>query len=246
MKKTILFNALFIFSLFSSPIFAAYGNKLNVVVGINKPPYIIKSNKSGFELDLIREILKRMGYAPHYIFAPNGRSINLLSKSGFDIAITINEDAVKDKNIYLSEPYIKYHNHAISLKSNNLKVEKIEDLSNYSVAGFNNARKMLGEVFNEMSKENERYTEITSQLAQAKMLIKDRVDFIVCDINIFNFMKDKIRHNRKFQYHSIFPLTEYRIASFDKLLIERFNEKLKEYKLEKDYQRLIKKYFKEK
>lgn len=43
-------------------------DQLVVAVGLAKPPYVIQSNNSGFELDLIRNIFKKMGKSTKFIY----------------------------------------------------------------------------------------------------------------------------------------------------------------------------------
>jgi polar amino acid transport system substrate-binding protein len=46
------------------------------VLGLSKPPYVIEENHSGFELELVQQILTMIGKAPEFIFIPYLLSIN--------------------------------------------------------------------------------------------------------------------------------------------------------------------------
>ena len=67
LRKTMLFFSLsFIF--YSNVLFAS--DRLVVAVGLAKPPYVIQADDSGFELDLIRNILKKWASQPS-LYIPN-------------------------------------------------------------------------------------------------------------------------------------------------------------------------------
>ena len=57
---------------------------LNVLVGQNKPPYIELETQSGYALDLLAEIVRRMGHEAVFIFVPNARIRLLLGVSGLN------------------------------------------------------------------------------------------------------------------------------------------------------------------
>ncbi|MEC8376894.1 MAG: amino acid ABC transporter, partial [Pseudomonadota bacterium] len=61
--------ALFTVLLYS---FIASSEQLDVVVGWDKPPYVMSADHSGFELELTRAILKELGHELSPIYVPFG------------------------------------------------------------------------------------------------------------------------------------------------------------------------------
>lgn len=85
------------------------------MVGLSKPPYVIEETRSGFELELIRQLLTLIGKDPEFIFIPYGRSEKMLALPDINAVMTANKEMFPNINT-LSENYIKYQNVAISLK----------------------------------------------------------------------------------------------------------------------------------
>ncbi len=83
--------------------------ELDVVVGWNKPPYVISQEHSGFEIDLVRAILAEMGHTLSPIYVPFGRTARLLKDSTVDIGLTQSAAHNVDDAV-LSDPYIIYQN----------------------------------------------------------------------------------------------------------------------------------------
>ena len=105
---------MFIIALFTSTNSVAK-QTFKVVVGLSKPPYVIKEAQAGFELELIRQVLTNIGKTPEFIFIPYGRSEKMLELSDISAVMTVNQQMFP-KNDQLSESYINYQNVAISLK----------------------------------------------------------------------------------------------------------------------------------
>ena len=62
-----------------------------VVVGLSKPPYVIKESLSGFELELIHHILTNIGKKPEFIFIPYDRSEKMFELPGINAVLSVNE-----------------------------------------------------------------------------------------------------------------------------------------------------------
>ncbi len=223
---------------------AQAAEKLDVIVGLSKPPYVLEDQQKGYELELVRTLLAKMDKRPNYIFVPFGRSEKMLKSEGIDALLTANPVIITDRAL-LSDVYITYQNVAISLASRNLCIETVEDLANYSITAFQNAHKILGETFAKSANESSMYTQVARQKVQVEMLLKGRTDTIVLDINIFNFFfKDYLdKHSPdQIKVHYIFPPSPYRMAFKNKAFVSQFNQSYAEYSKTNAYLALKKKY----
>jgi polar amino acid transport system substrate-binding protein len=241
LKKTMFFLA-FCFVIFSNTIFAK--DELVVAVGLAKPPYVIQSENSGFELDLIHNILKKMGKSAKFIYTPFGHSSKMLEVEDVDVIMTTNQTIFGD-NSKLSDVYITYQNVAVSLKSSDLTINKIKDLVSYSIASFQKANKILGKDFADVVDQSPQYLEVEYQSQQLMLLLKKRVDVVIMDKNIFNYYAEKLSikdKNTLFTFHKIFPETNYRIAFKNKQYVQIFNDTLAQYKQTDEYLLLKKSY----
>ena len=100
---------------------------LTVLVGQQKPPYINTANISGYEIELLAEVVKRMGYEPVFLFVPNARIKPLLEQGEGDIA-SLQPVVTDETGLFYSNPYIRYQNIAVSLASDELVISHSSDL----------------------------------------------------------------------------------------------------------------------
>ena len=218
---------------------------LDVIVGLAKPPYVISEGDTGFELELITAVLNRMDTSPRFIYAPLGRSVKLLDQGMGEALLTINEYIVPNDKIR-SSPYITYQNVAISLSSSGINIDKIEDLEKNSVASFQFAHKYLGPIFATATRNNVNYIEIPNQFQQVEMLLEKRIEVIVMDINIFNYIFTQLTMGNKAQpelsVHKVFPENPYSMAFKDETKVQTFNTTLMEFLQSAEYKSLKQKY----
>jgi polar amino acid transport system substrate-binding protein len=228
--------------IFSTATFAKQSFK--VVVGLSKPPYAIEENNSGFELELIQQILSNMNEIPEFIFIPYGRSEKMLEIPEIDAVITVNKQ-IFPYNDNLSESYITYQNVAISLKKNAITLNNIADIAHYSIASFQLSDKVLGEEFAKAVASSPMFIQVVNQQKQFELLLLGRVDVLVMDIKIFLYFFDKLDitlEKSDIDFHKIFPLNPYRIAFKSNKKMKAFNQAMREYKASKKYQELKAKY----
>jgi len=217
---------------------------LVIAVGLAKPPYVIQANNSGFEMELIRNVLATMGKSAEFIYTSFGHSSKMLAVDEIDAVMTANNRMFHDET-KLSNGYIIYENVAISLKSKNLSIESITDLANYSVASFQKADKILGEKFETAVNQSPYFLQIADQRRQPILLLKERVDVVVMDKNIFNYLARELKIEQlenKFSFHYIFPKTHYKMAFKETQNTINFNKALFKYTNSDAFKALFKKY----
>lgn len=217
---------------------------VDVAVGWAKPPYIDQDNNSGFEVELVENIMAPLGYRINLIYVPYGRSQRMVQNGEVDMMLTAHDRLMLDP-IMLSDKYIVYENVAVSLKRNNLKIEKIEDLKRYSLVAFQNASLVLGKRFKHTSQNSKNYIELPEQENQVEMLFKGKTQVIVLDINIFTHFQQAlsdIREQEAYTVHHIFPENQYKVAFKDPDLKLEFNRSLAQFIQTDAYHALRKKY----
>ncbi len=217
--------------------------QIDVVAGWNKPPYVDTNTDSGFELELTKHILSRLGHTVKLIYVPFGRSLRQLEQGRADIVLTVNPRHKISRN-FLTDEYVTYQNTAISLASRNLQIDAVKDLSQYTVLAFQTAQNVLGAEFTEMVSEHKGYLEIADQSRQVRMLLMGSVDVAVMDQNIFSWLRSKLpaAHQKEIRMHPLFGKTSYRAAVADESLRNAFNKELKAMMRDGRYQALADKY----
>jgi polar amino acid transport system substrate-binding protein len=219
----------------------ALANKeLVIAVGLAKPPYIIQENDKGFELELIRNVLKKMDKTVKFVYTKLSHSSKMLELQNVDAVITTNKSVFNDHE-KLSHEYITYQNVAISLKENNFRISNISDLADYSISSFQKADKVLGKEFASIVKKTPLFIKVADQSRQPSQLLKKRVDVLIIDINVFKHFVNKLGINEiesRFTVHQIFPVNNYRVAFKNPKYVKYFNDNLTEYIHTKEYQSL--------
>ncbi|WMN60884.1 transporter substrate-binding domain-containing protein [Pseudoalteromonas xiamenensis] len=221
-----------------------FSSTLSISVGWNKPPYVVEEQNSGFELEMVSAIFKKMGYPVSYVYVPFGRSNTLIKLGRVDAALTMNQ-RMDTEGLELSDPYISYQNAAISLKGRSIEISSIQDLEHYSIVGFQNASVVLGNEYRIATRKCPLYLELPDQRKQVELLLKGKVDFVIMDINIFNYLSTELMgssHMSNVVVHRLFPKTNYHVAFTSKELMLIFNAEMKTFKQSDEYSNLVAKY----
>lgn len=214
---------------------------INIVAGMNKPPYaFVEDGKAtGFEIELVTQVLAQIEVTPDFHLIPYARSMRMLANENVDAVLTASPIVFKDKNV-LTKPYISYQNVVVSLASNELKVTEIGSLGHYSMAAFQMASRVLGKPFNTATKTSPYYTELAEQKRQLEMLKQEKVQTLIMDINIFNHFKTS--DYPEVAIDAVFPTSLYGLAFKDPNLVKGFNRAWLKYKKSPEYQALKLKY----
>ncbi len=210
---------------------------LNVLVGQNKPPYIRLENVSGYEIELLREVVRRMGHEAVFVFVPNSRIRGLLESGNGDIA-TLQPNEPDEPGLFFSQPYIRYQNIAISRRRDELTLQHPADLAGKSVIAFQGATKVLGPDYRDSMAQNADYQETVDQRAQVDMLLFGRTQVVVLDRNIFTFHMQNAAQPVEVSIHPLFGSTLYRAAFRDPVLQRSFDKALLSVLLDNWYQQL--------
>ena len=217
---------------------------LLVIAGWDKPPYVISHQDSGYEVDLVRQVLATANHRISMLHVPYGRTYETMKQENADIALTLNAKSGVPPEI-LSQPYITYQNVAISLKKNNIKLNKLSDFRLFSVIAFQSASKVLGNDFASAVKENLLYIELPEQRRQVEMLLVGSVDVVVMDVNIFNYYSRVIKGENQMDdvnVYALFPPTHYSAVISDPELRATFDRAMANFKLSEQYRQLRQQY----
>ncbi|WP_299082726.1 ABC transporter substrate-binding protein [uncultured Paraglaciecola sp.] len=217
---------------------------LTIVSSVDKPPYILQKENSGFEIELVQAVIQGMGKSAEIHYENYGRTAKMFEVQGIDAIMTASQKVFTDTSV-LTLPYINYQNVAISLAENNLKIEKVADLAGYSMVSFQLADKVLGQAFLKAAMSSPMYAQMGDQSKQPGMLFRKRTDVLVMDKMIFYAMlkqSDWAGQIDKVKIHPIFPVTAYSMAFKDKQNVSLFNAELIKFLASNDYMELRKKY----
>lgn len=219
-------------------------NKIEMVDGLVKPPFIIEENGRGLQLDIVRSALEAVNKEVHFIHVPFGRTVTTFQSLNADGIVTVLSD-YQHPNLFISKPFITYQNVAVSLLENQLSLKKIGDLSGKSIVSFQNAKKYLGEDFNKIIRYSMDYREVAEQVKQIELLFLHRTEVIILDINIFKYLLKHDttgRYSQPFKVHYIFNERQYSAAFKSEKNRDVFDQGIKSMKEQGTYQIIVDKY----
>ena len=227
--------------------------ELRVAFVTDRAPYCFKDNgiDSGIEVDLIRAALKPYGHTIKPIIVPKVRLSLALKANDADVAATI--QGVDGDGLFFSDDYIQFHNHAVSKKKKDIKINSFSDLDKYTFIIWQGGWKNLGTEFEASYKPDTlgrfraNYTEAHSQLSQAKMFWADRAELVIMDKKIFEHFRKILRNEYNTDEEIVFHdfsknQTNYSVAFRNLELRNQFNEGLKKIRANGIYQNIIDSY----
>lgn len=212
--------------------------KVRVGIGFAIPPYVIKADDAGVEVDIIREAFKLAGHEAEFLYLPNLRLPVAFAEGHVDcVATNAAYDLGGDSGrpAYCSRTTVVFQNMAVSLEKNGFAIASIGNLTDKRVLAFHNAAKYLGREFAAMAEANPQYSELADQALQVRMLYSGRVDVVVSDQRIFfywrkqmarSLMAERVDMRLRVVFHAIFPPSPRHVAFRDATLREQFNEGL--------------------
>jgi len=243
-------SVMLIFFLIPSQVFS---DQVKLSVGLTVAPYVIKAKNSndqdsGFEVDIVREIFALAGYKVQFVHQPLERTKISFKQKLVDGVLTIKKHYQQVQGSFVSDEYITYHNFAVSLSSQNLKIDSIADLKDKKVISFQQARYAFGKEFELMARTNPGYKEIADQKNQIGMFFLKRTDVIVLDHRIFKYFRTRLNNiptKQDVTFHKLFAPSVYRSAFREEKIRDVFNRGLKDLKSSGRYEEIIRTYVKE-
>lgn len=220
--------------------------ELVMAVGLSIPPYVFRDSNSGMELDIIREALKVAGYTITPKYLPLKRIRKALKSGIVDGALTVKETMGIESAYFADKSHIYYQNIAVSLKENQLDIQDIMGLKDYSIIVFQNADDYVGGKWLEMKKMNTKWIrETANQENQVAMLFRKRTEVIILDINIFKYYRQRTKKtdtSLPVVFHEVVPKNHVKVAFISKQVRDDYNRGFSRIVESGVYQKIIEKY----
>lgn len=201
-------------------------NRVSLLTGLPKPPYILEDGQSGLQLDIIKYAFACKNNRVSFNNIPLGRNITRLKVSQADGMITLPVD-FEYPGIYVSNAYITYRNVAVSLADNHFDIDSFDDLAMMSVAAFQNAKKFLPQEYARAAEQAIEYREIADQSQQITMLFERSIEVIILDINILKYFLSKHKlalFDKEIVIHPLFEPQPYAIGFKSEQLKNTFEQ----------------------
>jgi len=212
------------------------------------PPYVIKDEDRGVEVDLLVESFKSVGITVELQYLPLLREFKALAEGSIDGMINVRENLVED--IYLSDVVITFNNVLVSLKESNYpETFPISFIKDKYIIAFQRAPEIIGEGLEIVTKNSSKYSETANQINQIYRLYTNRgADLIIIDENIFKYFKIIAEgrlgslKDKEVVIHRIFKPTVYRFGFRTKKIRDDFNTGLSNIKKSGLYLEIFRRY----
>lgn len=219
----------------------AKAQQLDILVGVEKPPYIKITTQTGYELELLRAVTKRMGYDSHFIHVPNGRLLELFNEGVADL-VSLQRSA--QLGLYATDPYISYQSILIVRQDLEKRVEGLSDLVGLRVMAYHNARQYLPPEYAAAINKSSSYLEVVEQHQLPVLLLKNRVDALVMDSNVFRYYYHQTApSDNSLKVINLFKKNRYHMLARSPETAKLFNKALAEVKESGEFHELQLKYF---
>jgi polar amino acid transport system substrate-binding protein len=225
------------------PAVSVSAKPLQLLVGVEKPPYIKVATKAGYELELLQAVVKGMGFQSKFIHVPNGRLLDLFSDGQADL---VSLQRTTPPGFYATHPYISYQNVLIVRQDLQKELLSLNDLVGLRVMAFQNATLFLPPDYAEAVAKADSYQEMVEQHSLPALLLKNRVDVLVMDRNIFlHYYRQTAPDDHSLKILSFFKPNHYHMLARSPEVAERFNKALADLKQSELFSQLQLKYFAE-
>nr|WP_246240030.1 transporter substrate-binding domain-containing protein [Pseudoalteromonas caenipelagi] len=232
--------------LFLSPISLVAAEPLKVAFGQSRPPYVDESSQSGISVELFEQIAQSLNWQYQSIFVSNRRMERLLKTGSVDIAVEVQQ---VNEHVYYSLPFISYSNFAIHSSKSKFSISTIEQLSQYSICAWQNAKQHLN--IETVIAEKRDYSEYSKQQEQVIDWLAGKCQVILIDDTLLNWHLIQLRDGR-YRYSNaswgkvLLPVKNnplwFYVGFRDKGLRDRFNIALQQLKGSGRYELIRSKY----
>ena len=221
----------------------AKAQQLQLLVGVEKPPYIKMATQTGYELELLSAVVKRMGFDSQFIHVPNGRLLDVFNEGQADL-VSLQRSA--PEGLFATESYLSYQNILIARQDLYKEILSLSDLVGLRVMAFQNALKFLPSTYADAINKTSSYLEVVDQGQLPALLLKNRVDVLVMDRNIFlHYYRQTAPNDDSLKILNFFQVNHYHMLARTPEVAERFNQALAEVKQSELFSQLQLKYFAE-
>ncbi|MDZ4262486.1 MAG: transporter substrate-binding domain-containing protein [Pseudomonadota bacterium] len=194
--KTLLFKLKVVISCcVLSAAHAALADNQNVlpIIMENFPPFEFKRDGviTGFNTEIITQVIKRMGYEPEIKALPWARA-QLIAQNGQVAAIYgMAKNPEREQVYYFSDPISTVEDVFFKLKSKSISWQTLDDLKDYRVGysnGYGYIAPFWAAVKNNKFKGASQLSGENLELRQLQELRLGRIDIAVCEVTVCNYL----------------------------------------------------------
>ena len=231
MYRCLLFILIISFQAFSAQ------KTLTVAVNIGPPWAYFEEGKgmTGIDVEIIRHVFNKHGYDTEFHLLAYNRLIKDFNDGKFDIA---SPAAFASESGYFSQPYLPFKDVAISLKTSNLDISTLADLSGKRIVAYQHATSVLGPKY-AMTVKDANYIELAEREVQLTLLAHDRTDVVIGERRLLTYINALRFPDKELVIHPIFDTKNYPAVFKDKALQALFDKELKRMQVTGEFQAIL-------
>ena len=176
----------------------------------------------GIEYQIVSRIFKQAGINVEYELHGYSRLLKQFSDKKLDCASPV---AVDVQGAHYTEPYLPFEDVAISLQRAQLSINSINDLRGKRIVAYQQAQNVLGEHFREAVAASN-YIELAERELQLELLFSNRVDVVVGERRISQYLAAKLAPEMLINTHHLFGEKYYPAACWRPEFTSLFNQGL--------------------
>lgn len=192
----------------------------------------------GIEPELLRAALRSQGYEPTFNLVSNARLFDDFSAKRVQFASPAG-GAVNNPGQYRTQPYLPFLDGAMTLATSKLRIDSVADLYGKRIVAYQLASKFRGPEFAKMAQENPAYRERAQREIQIEQLFQGRVDVVVGERRILNYLATKMYGPGKVQFHEIFPPDHMSGLSWDPELVAAVDRGMQKLRDSGEYKKIL-------
>jgi len=224
--------------------------KVTVAFGEVLAPWLLVDTNRGIIVDLLEATMSLLDYEIEHLYLPYARRSKAYKAGGIDVVSDMNLNTINQYNLpgFFSDIAYSYENFAFSLHKNQYQLTKLNDLKDYSLLSWQDAKIQLVVNYANMVNDNPRYNETFDQSIQVKMLFLKRYDVIQMDAHIFDYyraklaMSDSVDMSQKVDRFAFLGASPNGFLFKSEKMRDQFNIQLRLIKSTGQYQKIFERY----
>ncbi|MCP4021146.1 MAG: amino acid ABC transporter substrate-binding protein [Desulfobacteraceae bacterium] len=168
------------------------GQELPISVSEFPPFEFTKDNKVvGIDTEIIKQVLKRLGYVPKIKMLPWKRALLMTQKGEFAGIYSLTKTPEREKDYHFSNQLTTVRDVFFKLKKNNIEWSALDDLKDFRIgasSGYGYPPEFMTALKEKKFKQIQMLNGDDLELRHLKRLIIDRIDMAICEVSVCQYL----------------------------------------------------------
>ena len=202
-------------------------HELSIAVSCAEPPYYKFDGIEGREWELVSTALSNAGHKARLYYLDVAEGFLALQKGMIDGVWVCCNIQVPPDGHYLSAPLLPRQIVAISLASNNLQIDTVEDLTGKTAAFHPSLHATMEPEIKRITAINPLVQSVSNHELLAMFLYNGRIEVLISERGVFEYHRQRVSPQTDTEqpivFHEIFPVQYPRLVFRDQILRDKFD-----------------------